>query len=213
VNNVRHSSATTEHYSPLEIVRAARKVMNGLDVDPASSDVANARIGAARYYTKETNGFTRAWGGRIWLNPPGGLCDVEGREVIRDTKTRPGCTQTGACGLPAGHTHHGVVSSAKAWWQRLADQWVKGNVECAVFMGFSIEILQTTQVDPRGLPTPFDFQLCFPRQRVRFWVEKGGELTPGNSPTHSSVIVYLPPRWSSGVTFREEFSQFGRVIG
>lgn len=213
---VQHSSASVEHATPLEIVRAARAWMGGIDVDPASSEIANARVGATRFYTKETNGFSRSWGGRCLLNPPGGRCDFLGREVIPKTKTRRSCTETGECGLPPGHEHKGVTSSAKAWWHALVDQYRRGHCQAAVFVGFSIEILQSTQIAlPDGGLLPLDFPFCVPKKRVQFWVERGGALTPGKSPTHSSVLVGLPDAANvraSTARFGELFSPFGKVI-
>jgi hypothetical protein len=202
--------------TPLEIVRAARLWMGAIDVDPASCEIANKGIGAVRYYTKETNGFNRQWGGAVFLNPPGGLCDHVGREVLPETKTRKSCTETGACGLAPGHEHHGVTSSAKAWWWKLVDNYLAGNTQRALFVAFSVELLQTTQVKaPAGKPLPLDFPICFPRKRIAFWVERRGLLTPGKSPTHSSCLIGLPDAGavrSSTARFVELFSQFGKVV-
>jgi hypothetical protein len=44
--------------------------MGGIDLDPASSDVANMHVGAASYFTASMNGLIRKWHGRVWLNPP-----------------------------------------------------------------------------------------------------------------------------------------------
>lgn len=59
-----------EWYSPEEVVEAARRVMGGIDLDPASCRQANLIIRAARYYTRADDGLTKAWHGRVWLNPP-----------------------------------------------------------------------------------------------------------------------------------------------
>jgi phage N-6-adenine-methyltransferase len=60
----------TEWYTPVEHLERARRALGAIDLDPASSDVAQERVKAAHYYTRESNGLARLWPGRIWLNPP-----------------------------------------------------------------------------------------------------------------------------------------------
>jgi hypothetical protein len=72
----RHSMDTPEWYTPAPFVEAARTVMGGIDLDPASHREANKTIMATDYYTEAENGLQKPWSGRVFLNPPGGLvCD------------------------------------------------------------------------------------------------------------------------------------------
>jgi phage N-6-adenine-methyltransferase len=63
---------SVEWYTPPTYIDAAREVMGGFDIDPASNDTAQAIIQAETYYTEETNGLDKEWRGRLWLNPPWG---------------------------------------------------------------------------------------------------------------------------------------------
>ncbi|SRR6266568_2332550 len=73
------SSESEEWYTPRKYIEAARQVMGAIDLDPASNPFANQIVKASRYYTKEDNGLTYPWTGRVWLNPPYGKDDRRGK--------------------------------------------------------------------------------------------------------------------------------------
>jgi len=65
-------SNSNEWYTPVKYIEAAKRVMGGIDCDPASNEVAQKWIQAEKYHTPETDGLVNAWAGRVWLNPPWG---------------------------------------------------------------------------------------------------------------------------------------------
>lgn len=68
--HVAHNGGQNEWYTPPEFIVAARAVMGRIDLDPASSEIANRRVMANTYYTKQDNGLEKFWKGKTWMNPP-----------------------------------------------------------------------------------------------------------------------------------------------
>ena len=68
--HVANNSGNNEWYTPPEFIEAARSTMGGIDVDPASNEIAQKNVRAETYYTEQTNGLDHEWRGRVWMNPP-----------------------------------------------------------------------------------------------------------------------------------------------
>lgn len=63
-------SGNNDWYTPEEYIEAARLVLGVIELDPASSDVAQESVKAESYYTIDDDGLVQDWNGKVWLNPP-----------------------------------------------------------------------------------------------------------------------------------------------
>ena len=59
-----------EWYTPPAIVEACRAALGGIDLDPASCEVAQRTVKAAHFLTRADDGLAHEWAGRVFLNPP-----------------------------------------------------------------------------------------------------------------------------------------------
>jgi hypothetical protein len=71
--NIQHSSRTDRWYTPLDVIVRAQKVLGNIDLDPATDEFGNARVGATYILTEKEDGLVAPWvSGTVFLNPPGG---------------------------------------------------------------------------------------------------------------------------------------------
>lgn len=104
--------AGNKHRAHSPYIEAARAVMGGIDLDPASSNEANAVVGAKWFYMATDEALRLPWFGRLWLNPPSAWPQVAAF-----------CTRLAACIDDGSVTQACVLvnnSSETAWFQLLA---------------------------------------------------------------------------------------------
>lgn len=132
--HVAHNSGENEWYTPPAFIEAARRVMGGIDLDPASSEIANQTVKAERIFTAETDGLSQEWPiGRIWMNPPyaqplmGQFAERITQEAIRGSEAIV------------------LVNNATetAWFQRMSD----------AFTGVCFPKSRVRFLDPYGNPS------------------------------------------------------------
>ena len=189
-------SISSEQYTPEWVAKASRAAMGRIDLDPASCRVANRTIRAEKYFTAKSDGLRRNWFGRVFLNPPGGVFLLKDKEIIEQKLTKAQATAIREA-YKAEFERWGTRSRAFAWWKKLMEEVKAGRTEEAIFLGFTLEILRTTQECQTG--SAMDFPFCVPRERIEF--------SGGSQPTHGNVIVYVGPNVTR---FTEVFSEFGR---
>lgn len=203
----QHLSLSQEHPTPIAIVRAARRTLGHINLDPASTPQFNETVRAARIYTAEDDGLARIWSGRTFVNPPGGsfvMAKTTRRKRRRGTVRRQSPQQRLTAlmkeQLRSERERWETKSRAVAWWRKLVDEYRYGSVSAAIFVGFTLEICRSTQGSDRW-PSVLEYPCCFLAERQQF---------AGTEPTHGNVIVCL----GDGVIrqrFAHAFASLGHI--
>lgn len=152
----------------------------------------------------------RALGGTIDLDPassPEANVKIRAKRIYTEEQDGLAFPWEGRIFLNPPGGKMGTASRQKLFWQKLVYDWQKGRITAAVFLSFSIELFQTSQVKPLGLPTPHDFTVCFPARRIAY-LKEGSIFS--HSPPHSSALIYLGP---SPALFADAMKSIGRCMG
>jgi hypothetical protein len=201
----QHLSESADHQTPDYIVEPARQVLGQIDLDPASCREANKVVRATSYFAPPHDGLLKDWDGRVFLNPPGGslILTKKKREKMKltDVEAMELAEQWGA-----ESERWKTKSRAVAWWRKLCEEWLGDRAHEAVFVGFSIDVLQASQGE-KTWPGMLEFPVCVPEKRIRF-VSNG---KPGKAPTHGNVIAYLPHGPGDVERFQAVFREIGSV--
>jgi len=142
LTNPLHSTATSEWYTPLDLIHRARYTMGHIDLDPASCTAANELVKADNYYTAEINGLNQTWYGSVFLNPPGS-CDLS---VCMNKKK---CS----CKLP----YH--------FMEKLLEEYYEGAVDRAIYIGFNLSQLKYLEDLYFDID---DIRVVIPRKRTKY---------------------------------------------
>lgn len=201
-SSVKHSALTNEQYTPAPIVEMVREVLGSIDVDPATSLLANKTVKATRFWTADDEPeatFEASWEGNVFLNPPGGQ-----KMVLLGT---------------------GFNSNPSLFWAKMMHEWdQEKTMRAGIFLGFTLEVLQSSQCVEKY--PMLRFPICVPSRRLSFNVPRDlrivqlrellartsadkqkeilkklaeaeastEELVLGDAPPHANVLVLVPPR-------------------
>jgi ParB family chromosome partitioning protein len=167
---VNQTSGNVELYTPAELVEAARSCLGAIDLDPASSAVANETVMAERYFTEDDNGLAQPWAGRVWLNHPFGRFEKA---------CKKGCKKK-ICKQRKRHLKADNPGN-EAWINKLVADYQAGNISQALCIVFN----SSSETWFRPL---LKFPQCILYGRTQF---RNPDGTTDGSPPKGCVITYL----------------------
>lgn len=159
-----------EYYTPEPWPQLASELMGGIDLDPASNDIANASINAKTIFTKEIDGLSQRWHGTVWMNHP----------FHRGEKPCKAKCNKKAC-IKRGHHIDKPIPGNGDWINKIIKEYESGHIKEAVIITFC------NSSETWFLPL-LKFPQCFPHGRVHY---KKADGSKADSCTKGSVITYL----------------------
>jgi ParB family chromosome partitioning protein len=193
---INQDSNDTERYTDPAIMERVRKFFGEIELDPASSRIANKVVQAKRIITKKGDGLSKPWKAKtVWLNHP---------FQKGEKKCHPINCKKKACNDPTsvkyrGHCITEDIPSNLEWMEKLISEYEKGNFEESLNITFVNSSETWCQLLlKRGVQ-------CFIDKRIEYYSptgKKSGGVTKG------SMITYIGKRENE---FAELFSEIGEV--
>lgn len=192
---INQDSGDTERYTCAKIMERVQMFFGTIDLDPASTRLANKTVKAERIITRKGDGLTKPWRAeKVWLNHP----FQKGEKACKPNCKKKKCTDPKTIGY-RGHCITEDIPSNLDWIRKLVAEYESGNFK---------ESLNITFVNSSETWCQLLLEKgtqCFIGKRVEYWSPTGkrsGGVTKG------SMITYLGPNVDK---FKEVFSDLGVV--
>ena len=182
----------TELITNYDLVSAAHAVLEGIDLDVASSEFANQYVEAKNYFSPSDDGLNcQQWFGSAYLFPPNGAYFWD-KKNDRWKMTRASSPT--------------LVSSHAVWFRRMYRAWLSREIKQGLYFTNCPDMIRYEQ-------KIFDFPVCI-LKTPPFLLRRTSEKTDKHK-TCTSLVVYLPPTDSSGTAverFLDIYSEKGRIL-
>jgi hypothetical protein len=175
-----------------DLVAAAHGLLGGIELDVASSKVANTFVQAEKFYTPSDDGLNaQEWYGKVYLFPPSGayFWDKKSDKWKMTRSSSPS-----------------LVSSHAIWFRKLFKFWYSRQVSEALYFSNCPDIIRYEQ-------QIFDFPVCILRTAPS--LIKNTSQGISRHKTCTSLLVYLPPLKNTEdaiQNFVDIYSEKGRVL-
>ena len=181
-----------EMITSTDLASAANELLGGIDLDVASSAVANQYVGADQFYCPSDDGLNcQPWFGKVYLFPPSGCYFWD----IKNERWK--MTRSSAMTLTSSHA---------VWFRRLYREWLANEVEQGLYFTNCPDMIRYEQ-------KIFDFPMCI-LKTAPFLLRRIGDEVKRHK-TCTSFLVYLPPKHDTEKAienFVDIYSEKGRIL-
>lgn len=195
---INQDSGNFEWYTPPYITNAVAELLGGIELDPASNELANKFVGAQRYFTKEQNSLELDWKAEtLWLNHPFSKGEKACKKYKSEARKDEYCCGKDACKKRGYHIDHDVPGN-KDWIEKLIGEFEKGHFK----RGCNITFANTSEGWFKPL---YDFHQIFLYDRVNF-IDVNGNVIRG-APKGCVITCF----GLESVQIEKVFKKYGKV--
>jgi len=192
IQDIRSHAEDRELITNYDLAAAAHALLEGIDLDVASSKVANQYVEAKEFFTPSDDGLNaQQWYGSVYLFPPSGTYFWE-RKTQRWKMTRS--------------TSPTLVSSHAVWFRKLYRSWLAQEIEQGLYFTNCPDMIRYEQ-------KIFDFPICILRTAPTLLKNTSDGVSKHK--TCTSFLVYLPPvntATEATERFIDIYSDKGRIL-
>jgi hypothetical protein len=192
IQNIKAHAEDRELITNQDLVASAHALLEGIDLDVASSKVANQYVEAKEYFTPSDDGLNcQQWFGSVYLFPPSGTYFWE-RKNQRWKMTRS--------------TSPTLTSSHAVWFRKLYRSWMAREIKQGLYFTNCPDMIRYEQ-------KLFDFPVCILRTAPTLLKNTSNGVS--RHKTCTSFLVYLPPMESATEAterFLDIYSEKGRIL-
>jgi len=171
----RNKTEDMELISSNDLVATAHMMLDGIDLDPASSAFANEHVQADKFFTPQDDGLNvKEWEGKVYLFPPSGAYFFD-KNLDKWKMTR---ASSGS-----------LTSSHALWFRKLYRLWLADLVPEALYFTNCPDMIRYDQ-------RIFDFPICILKTAPT--LIKNTSEGIGAHKTSTSLLVYLQPKKNCG---------------
>jgi hypothetical protein len=175
-----------------DLVAAAHALLEGIDLDVASSKTANKYVEADNFFTPSDDGLNaQQWFGKVYLFPPRGAYFWD-KKNNRWKMTRASSPT--------------LVSSHAVWFRKLYNSWLSRDIQQGLYFTNCPDMIRYEQ-------KIFDFPICI--LKTAPLLLKNTSTGISNHKTCTSFLVYLPPikdPTTAVEKFIDIYSEKGRIL-
>jgi hypothetical protein len=192
IHDIRKRREDLELITNYDLVASAHALLEGIELDVASSKVANKYVEAENFFTPSDDGLNaQQWFGNVYLFPPSGAYFWD-KQNDRWKMTRASSPT--------------LTSSHAVWFRKLYNSWLSRDIKQGLYFTNCPDMIRYEQ-------KIFDFPICI--LRTAPLLLKNTSTGIDKHKTCTSFLVYLPPM-DDPTTLTEKFieiySEKGRIL-